>query len=105
MSTVLDPESIDLMPEAEITNAELYRLYTAMRHDNQASFKALDDRLSTSVVLRDVYEAQTAALRDRVTVLEAAEKTRENRRFALIAAIAGGFAGDLVAILVAVFHK
>lgn len=104
MSTVT---LIDLtaMADADITNAELYRLYLSMKEDMRANFRALDDRLTVGVVSKDVYEARHMALTERVTVLEAAEGARENRRFALIAAITGSFVGDLVAIAVAYFHK
>jgi len=89
------------MADADITNAELYRLYLSMKDDMRANFKALDDRLTVGVVSRDVYDTKHQALTDRVTVLEAAEQTRENRRFALLTAIAASFAGDIAAILIA----
>lgn len=93
------------MADADITNAELYRLYLSFKEDVRANFRALDDRLTVGVVSKDVYDARHTALTDRVTVLESAEAARENRRFAIIAAIAGSFAGDAAAILISLFHK
>lgn len=89
--------------EEDVTLGELSRRLDRMEEGELARFKALDDRMTYTVVTRDYYEGRHQVLSERIAQLQAEAERRATRwaqAWIAIAAALVASLGSLIIVLV-----
>lgn len=86
------------------TTGELYRRIDSLERLTQASFKALDDRLTREMIGRPEYEAEHDAMDARVTDLEDRDKEITGYRRGLVIAVVASLVSSLSTWVVLAVH-
>lgn len=101
--TAQSEDTLEVVGDGDVTVGELSRRLDRLEAADQRSFRALDDRMASSLVTRDYYDGRQQAMGERIRRLEDREDERSDRSFQIwVAVIASVLVslGSLVTVLV-----
>lgn len=103
MPTQSDCTVVDVSDD-DVTIGEVSRRLDRLEASDQRSFRALDDRMASSLVTRDYYDGRQQSMGERIKRLEDLEAKRQARWFQVQLAIAVAILTALASLVTVLVH-
>jgi hypothetical protein len=104
MATAQSDATVINVTDEDVTLGEIARRVDRLEVAEQGRFKALDDRMTATLVSRDYYEGRSQVLSERIKRLEEAEVRRSARWSQTWIAIAAALVASLGSLIIVLVH-